>query len=442
MKRIPVTLAVLLLASTAWAAKQDITTIAAPATLGAFRTAVNGEFAKAESNFVELYNGKADASCFASESAFNACFELTWATGGSVSDVAYGSGWNGDTGAASKNAIYDKIETIAGGTMTYPTAGVAVSTGSAWGTSLDSTSTVTFGNITAASGTLAAGVANTTQGTLVLYTNTNPVYAFGLSPAASPSASVSLKAPPGMPTADNSLLNFDINGTGGWTDPATFLTPSGVGGALTVTATGFDGNLATTDNTLQEIAQKVDDLNLSSTFDPAAPGAIGGTTPAAAAFTTVTGTSFTANRTTSPQALELYEGTGGGSNKVTIAPSSTLGADVSIVAERITQTISGTVELNTTTVANSGVIASGASQLLGTHATATGAATTDSCEWGFVGDPVAKTGFVPSANGMLSVWCYVDATGYVQVRISNNTASSVTLNTAGNGATIKWMVRQ
>lgn len=36
-------------------AKQTIATIAAPATLGAFRTAVNGENAKGESNFVELY---------------------------------------------------------------------------------------------------------------------------------------------------------------------------------------------------------------------------------------------------------------------------------------------------------------------------------------------------------------------------------------------------
>lgn len=53
-----------------------------------------------------------------------------------ISDTAYGSGWNGDTGAASKNAIYDKIETIAGGSMTYPGAGIPVSTGSAWGTSI------------------------------------------------------------------------------------------------------------------------------------------------------------------------------------------------------------------------------------------------------------------------------------------------------------------
>lgn len=33
--------------------------------------------------------------------------------GGSVSDTAYGSGWNGDTTTApSKNAIYDKIESL------------------------------------------------------------------------------------------------------------------------------------------------------------------------------------------------------------------------------------------------------------------------------------------------------------------------------------------
>ena len=34
-----------------------------------------------------------------------------------ISDTAYGSSWNGDLGAASKNAIYDKIETIVGGSL-------------------------------------------------------------------------------------------------------------------------------------------------------------------------------------------------------------------------------------------------------------------------------------------------------------------------------------
>lgn len=125
---------------------------------------------------------------------------------------------------------------------------------------IGTTSNVVFGNINASGGTLSSGVANTTQGALVLYTNTDPIYSAGLLPAATPSAIVSVKFPPAMPTADNSLWNVDINGTGGWTDPATFLTPSGVGGALTVTATGFDGNLATTDNTVQEIAQKFDDF--------------------------------------------------------------------------------------------------------------------------------------------------------------------------------------
>ena len=36
--------------------------------------------------------------------------------GGAVSDAVYGAGWNGVTDvAASKNAIYDKIESFAGG---------------------------------------------------------------------------------------------------------------------------------------------------------------------------------------------------------------------------------------------------------------------------------------------------------------------------------------
>ncbi len=43
-------------------------------------------------------------------------------------------------------------------------------------------------------------------------------------------------------------------------------TITGAGGGITLTATGFDGNLTTTDNTIQEIAQKLDDLTFSGTF--------------------------------------------------------------------------------------------------------------------------------------------------------------------------------
>lgn len=154
---------------------------------------------------------------------------------------------------------------------------------------LGTSDNVTFGNVVASGGALYAGVANTTQGALVLYTNTDPIYTFGIMPAASPSEIVSLKAPPAMPLINNALLNFDVDGTGGWTAPNTFEPAKGAddyfvtnaekiklsflsgvntgdqttAGSLTVVATGFDGNLATTDNTVQEIAQKLDDLVVS-----------------------------------------------------------------------------------------------------------------------------------------------------------------------------------
>lgn len=69
-----------------------------------------------------------------------------------------------------------------------------------------------------------------------------------------------LRWPTAAPGGSNYLLNFDADGTGGFTDPASFLTPTGSGASLTVTALGFDGNLSTTDDTLQEVAQKLDDL--------------------------------------------------------------------------------------------------------------------------------------------------------------------------------------
>jgi hypothetical protein len=95
---------------------------------------------------------------------------------------------------------------------------------------LGTTSNVTFGNVIASGGTLYAGVANTTQGALVLYTNTDPIYTAGLMPAASPSEIVAIKFPPAMPGGANYLFNVDADGTGGWTDPST------LGGAAEDTA--------------------------------------------------------------------------------------------------------------------------------------------------------------------------------------------------------------
>jgi len=87
---------------------------------------------------------------------------------------------------------------------------------------LELTDNVTFGNVTAAGGALYAGVANTTQGALVLYTNTDPIYTAGFTPAATPSGSVTIKFPPAPPTGANYLWNVDVNGTSDWTDPASF----------------------------------------------------------------------------------------------------------------------------------------------------------------------------------------------------------------------------
>ena len=118
-----------------------------------------------------------------------------------------------------------------------------------------------------------------------------------------------------------------------------------------------------------------------------------------------------------------------------IAPGSAGGPTTTIA--------SGTVELNTTTVANSGVIASATCQLLGTHLTATNVlAASDGVDWYFIGNPTTKTGFAAATTGMLTLIPYSDTNGFVQVATCNNTSASITLNTAGNGATIKWAVRR
>ena len=82
--------------------------------------------------------------------------------GGSISDAAYGAGWNGDTtNGASKNALYDKIETLGGGFD--PTAVDAVT----WSDGLNASNIWTFDlsgtdpTLTFSSGAIAVGGALT-----------------------------------------------------------------------------------------------------------------------------------------------------------------------------------------------------------------------------------------------------------------------------------------
>ncbi len=84
-------------------------------------------------------------------------FSGAWGTGGSanISDDAYGAGWNGaTTDGASKNALYDKIETIVAGTTNYddigdpeasPTINFAGYTNT-WTSTLDTGTMFTFSN--------------------------------------------------------------------------------------------------------------------------------------------------------------------------------------------------------------------------------------------------------------------------------------------------------
>lgn len=61
---------------------------------------------------------------------------------------------------------------------------------------------------------------------------------------------------------DGALL---YNATSGALSATSF---AGAGGGLTLDSSGFNGNLATSDNTLQEVAQKVDDLSLGGGSNP------------------------------------------------------------------------------------------------------------------------------------------------------------------------------
>jgi hypothetical protein len=74
-------------------------------------------------------------------------------------------------------------------------------------------------------------------------------------------ANINWRLPLTLPGAGTTrLINSDEYGNMGLVDPATFATPTGSAANMTVDASGFDGNLETTDNTIQEIAQALDDL--------------------------------------------------------------------------------------------------------------------------------------------------------------------------------------
>jgi hypothetical protein len=114
--------------------------------------------------------------------------------------------------------------------------------------------------------------------------------------------------------------------------------------AQTATTTAFTPNGSIAATTVQAAIQEVRD-EAGGSFDPASPGAIGGTTPAVGTFTTlgagaggfavdadgdVTAKSVTITRTTSPTAVRFYEGTGGGDNYIDLTLSGNLSGDSTV----------------------------------------------------------------------------------------------------------------
>src|SRR5690349_12441157 len=113
--------------------------------------------------------------------------------------------------------------------------------------------------VTPSSANLAAVITNETgSGALVFATSPTLV-----TPALGTPSAIDLA------NATGTILGNLVNTANPWADNevADSITVTGSVGGGTVDATGFDGNLTMGDNTVQEIAQKLDDLSIGGGFD-------------------------------------------------------------------------------------------------------------------------------------------------------------------------------
>lgn len=129
---------------------------------------------------------------------------------------------------------------------------------------------------------------------------------------------------------------------------------------------------------------------------------------------------------TNGSGLPISTGVSGLGTGVATALGNTIGAVGGVSAT----TASGTATLGTS------AIASGASATVVT-VSAANVATTDVINWGFNSDPTGVTGYVPSANGMLTIIAYPTA-GNVNFKVCNNTNASIT----PGAITLNWRVNR
>lgn len=178
-----------------------------------------------------------------------------------------------------------------------------------------------------------------------------------------------------------------------------------------------------------------DTFNNKVSYTPATPGAIGGTTPAAGTFTTVTATTYSTSAADGSRKSELPSNTtatptGGG-----VVEIYNEAGVIKVVMSDTESAMGYTVAAGTSALATA-EIASGACATAITTA-ATGTATTDVINWGFNGDPTGITGYAPTTNGMLTIIAYPSANN-VNYRVCNNTAAAIT----PGAITLNWKVQR
>ena len=285
MRKIFLTAFILALATPAWAAQQNISTITTKQSREELRGAINTELGKVQSNTTELYS-IAIAAPWLAQATAPSITNVFWVdTSGASPVIKYYDGDSWEVAAAGD-----------GGTYTLPTASTETKGGIIVG---DRLSIDANGVLSAdvQSGTGAVDSVNSQTGTVVLdaddisdASTTNkfvtsaqlglldganqlelagpnvgtngPTYIQG--GAVTNLSGLLLRGPVDLPSSGTELMTLNLAaanvGQIGRIPYSTFATPTGSAASMTIDASGFNGNLATTDNTIQEIAQKVDDL--------------------------------------------------------------------------------------------------------------------------------------------------------------------------------------